>query len=131
MPTDRHMKLSDVEAATDYAIPRVATTFEKAYPEVKTLQFEIEGSDIWGRYKIDHRGTEKNFRQLINCANPHCYGGGVNLDRLLRWSLIERKQTSFEETISCCGYEGSPKGRRKTGSCDTSFRVKIAVEYTC
>lgn len=129
MPTERHMKLSDVEAATDYAIPRVVTAFEKAYPEVKILQFEVEGSDTWGRYKVDHKGTEKNFRQLINCANPSCYRGGVDLGRILRWSLIPGKQSSFEDRISCCGYEGSPKGRRRTGSCDTYFRVKFVVEY--
>jgi len=53
----------------------------------------------------------------------------LQLDHLVRWSVVEAKLTEFETAISCDGYEGSPKGRRKGDPCDTMFRFKVSVMY--
>lgn len=125
------MKLSDVEAQTDSLLPRAQMTFEKAYPTVRSLRVEIEDSDGMrgSRKTAPSIYTEKHFVPIINCHNPRCYGGGLDVGRLLRWQVVEPKCTHYEDTVSCCGYEGSPKGRRRDGPCDTVFRVKIDVEY--
>jgi hypothetical protein len=39
------------------------------------------------------------------------------------------RQTEYETTMHCLGYEGSPKGRRNDGLCDTYFKVKVSVVY--
>lgn len=130
MPTERRMKLSDVEARTDYLLPRVSAAFAKACPTVKSLRAEIEsGGAFWGEHSTSSVYTENSFVPLTNCRNPQCYGDGLDLERLLRWSVVEARHATYEDTIPCCGYEGSPEGRRRTGSCDARFRVKITVEY--
>lgn len=124
-----HIKLSDVEAGKNYALPRVEMAFQKAYPEVKSLRIDVRVSDTWGKAASTFILTERYFRSIIDCPNPRCAGGGVDIDRLLRWSVIEGRKTAFEDMISCCGHEGSPKGRRRTGSCDVHFHVKIQATY--
>jgi hypothetical protein len=130
----KHMKLSDVEAATNYLLPRVPTTFEKAYPMVESIRVEVrpsgEGFEPF-RNETERLDVynEKSIPAIINCRNPRCYGGGLNLDYLIRWAVVESKQTEYEAYKSCGGYEGSPKGRRKGDPCDTRFRVKVDVTY--
>lgn len=108
--------------------------FERVCPEVETIRVEIrpigegfkpfrEGSEVLIVY------TENSVPPILNCRNPRCYGGGVDLDQLIRWFLVQGRHTEFEDLISCCGYEGSPKGRRNDGPCDTKFRVKVAIKY--
>jgi hypothetical protein len=130
----KHMKMSDVEKATDYFFPRVPTTFEKAYPEVKSIRVEIrphgEGFEPFRNQteRLDVY-TEKSVPAIVDCRNPRCYGGGLNLDDLIRWAVVEPKRTEYETSMSCGGYEGSPKGRRKGDPCDTLFNVKVSVTY--
>lgn len=45
-------------------------------------------------------------QRTINCRNQLCYGGGLNLDYVMRWSVVEAKLTEFEHIYSCQGYEG-------------------------
>jgi hypothetical protein len=129
-----HMKLSDVEAQTNYLIPRVASTFAKAYPNVETIIVELrpsgEGFEPFGNDReCLYVYTKDSMVSIINCRNPRCYGGGLNLDYLIRWAVVEAKQHEYETVMSCQGYEGSPKGRRKDGPCDTRFRIKVSVTY--
>jgi len=130
------MKLSDVEANTNYFLPRVASTFEKAYPTVKSIRVEVrpvgegfEPSRWSNQTEWLEVYNETNFQAILNCRNPRCFGGGLNLDYLIRWAVVEAKQTEYETTSHCEGYEGSPNGRRKDGPCDTYFKVKVAVVY--
>jgi len=128
------MKRSDVEAQTNYFIPRVVTTFEKAYPTVESIRVEIrpsgEGFEPF-RGQTEHLDvyTEKSIPAIIDCRNPRCYGGGLNLDYLIRCVVVEAQRTEYETTEYCRGYEGSPKGRRKYGDCDTIFRLRVNVTY--
>jgi hypothetical protein len=73
--------------------------------------------------------NETNVPAILDCRNQRCYGGGVDLDYLIRWSVVEAKQIEYETTMSCRGHEGSPKGRRNDGPCDTHFKVKVNVVY--
>jgi hypothetical protein len=130
----RRMKLSEVEANTKYLIPRAPSTFKEAYPTVETIRVEMrpvgEGFEPFGnmteRLEVYNENT---IPAIINCRNPRCYGGGLQLDHLIRWSVVEAKQTEYERTTWCQGYEGSPKGRSKHGPCDTYFTVKVCVVY--
>lgn len=122
-------KLSDVEAGRHYLFRGPPTTFEKSFPMVASLRVEIRAERIWGAAEHPTLYTERTVPPLINCGNPRCYGGGLNLERVLRWDVVERRKTEYEAQLSCEGYEGSPKGRRRTGSCDTTYRLAVAVTY--
>lgn len=131
---ERHMKLSDVEAQRVYPFRGPAGSFQAAYPTVKSIRVEVrpvgEGFEPFRNMTewLDVY-TESTIPAIINCRNPRCYSGGLELDYMIRWAVVEAKQTEYERTISCRGYEGSPKGRRKDGPCDTYFKVKVSVVY--
>ncbi len=128
----KHMKLSDVEAHKIYPF-RQTTTFENAFPNVGDIRVEvrIQGEEFDPapghpeRLNIYKNG---NIPTIINCQNPRCYSGGLDLHHLLRWVIAE-KRTEFAEVTPCRGYEGSPKGRRNDGPCDTSFGVIMTIQY--
>lgn len=130
---EKRMKLSDVEAEKVYPF-RQPGTFAQAFPTVQSVRVEVrpngEGFEPFmaERERVDVY-TENTLAPIINCRNPRCYGGGLDLGYLLRWGVVEGKRTEFEDTILCKGYEGSPKGRKKDGPCDTYFKVKIQVTY--
>jgi hypothetical protein len=130
----QHQKLSDVESQTNYFFRQPAKSFLDAYPTVQSIRVEVrpigEGFEPYrNQTERVEIYTENSVPPIINCRNPRCYGGGLELDYLIRWSVVEPKQTEYETRKPCCGYEGSPKGRRHDGPCDTSFRVKINVVY--
>src|ERR1035437_4851375 len=126
----RHMKRSDVEAQEVYPFREHASSFQAAYPTVKSIRVEVrpsgQGFEPF-RNELERVDvyTEKSFRATIDCRNPRCYNGGLELDYLVRWAVVEAKRTEYETEMSCGGYEGSPKGRRKDGPCDTYFKVKV------
>ena len=51
------------------------------------------------------------------------------MNHMLSWSVVYPRRTEFEKTVSCKGYEGSPKGARKYNECSTYFTVKMTVKY--
>ena len=130
----RHMKRSDVEAQKVYPFRERASSFQSAYPTVKSIRVEVrpsgQGFEPY-RNEIERVDvyTENSFRATIDCRNPRCYNGGLELDHLVRWAVVEAKLTEYETGMSCGGYEGSPKGRRNDGPCDTYFKVKVSVVY--
>jgi hypothetical protein len=134
MPKQRHMKLSDVEGQKTYPFRGPATSFEKAYPMIESLRLEVrpcgEGVEPFrGEREWLEIYTERRIVAILDCRNPRCHGGGLDLDRLLRWGIVEPKLTEYERTVHCSGFEGTPKGRRKDGPCDTYFKVKASVKY--
>jgi hypothetical protein len=130
----RHMKRSEVEATKDYPFRQAASGIKASYPEVENIRVEVRPSGV-GFEPFQPGGerlevyTQDNFRPIINCRNPRCYNGGLELDCLVRWAVVEAGRTEYETEMSCGGYEGSPKGRRKDGPCYTSFKVKITAAY--
>ena len=134
MAQQRHLKLSDVEAQKVYPFRQSVNSFLEAHPTVASIRVEVrpvgEGFEPYrNQTECVEVYTENSVPAIMNCQNPRCYGGGLELDYLIRWSVVEAKQTAYETTISCRGYEGSPKGRRKDGPCDTYFKLKISVTY--
>ncbi len=129
-----HMKLSDVEATKNYPFRQKVDSFHQAYPSIDSIRVEVrptgEGFEPYrhetGRVYVYN---ENSVPATIDCRNPRCFGGGLDLDHLIRWAVVESKRTEYEKTISCTGYEGSPKGRRNDGPCDTYFKVKVNVTY--
>ena len=132
--TERRMKLSDIEAQKNYPFRQKVNSFQEAYPTVETIRVEVrpsgEGFEPYGNEmeRVDVY-TESSVPAIINCRNPRCFGGGLELGYMIRWAVVEAKSTEYETRISCRGYEGSPKGRRNDGPCDTFFKVKVNVTY--
>ena len=130
----QHQKLSDVEAQKNYVFRQPAKNFLHAYTTVNSIRVEVrpvgEGFEPFRNMtEWLEVYNENNLPAIVHCRNPVCYGGGLDLDCLIRWAVVEAKQTEYETTKKCCGYEGSPKGRRNDGPCDTYFKVKITVVY--
>lgn len=96
------------------------TDVQGHHPEVESIRVEVRptgegfalfrhGAECLEVYSAD------SIPAVLDCRDPRCCGGGLDLDRLIRWSVVEPRQTEFETVMSCRGYEGSPKGRRKDG----------------
>ena len=124
------MKASDVYRESKSLLPKTAS-FSDVFPEIKDLSIEIE-QDSFHNKKLD---TIKSFYDIknppgpfIDCDNPFCYNGGFNIGNILKYMIV-RKETEEENTISCQGYEGSPKGRRKDDDCLNQFNYKIKIKY--
>jgi len=130
----RHRKLSDVKAQNVPFFSQPTSSFHKAFPTVKTIGVEVR-SDGEGFEPLHNQTewlavyTESNIPGTIDCRNPRCTDGGLDLERLIRWSVVEGKQASYETTKKCEGHEGSPKGQRKGEPCETYFKVKVSVTY--
>jgi hypothetical protein len=90
---ERHMKLSDVEAQKVYPFRGPASTFQAAYPTVKSIRVEVrpvgEGFEPFRNMTewLDVY-TESTIPARIDCRNPRCFGGGVELEYLIRWAVV-------------------------------------------
>ncbi|MBY6278240.1 hypothetical protein [Symbiobacterium thermophilum] len=119
-------KAQDVFLQTKHYLGRPGS-FQEAFPTIKSLKVTVEEYDgpwLDRTYHYD----EHTAAQYINCHNPLCYNGGFNLGQQL-WFMTEAGETTLEHTFFCQGYEGSPKGRIRYGSCDRRFKVKIEIVY--
>jgi len=123
------MKASDVFRETEYVFSK-KVPFEEAFPEIKNFWIEVqtlsEGSkfvDYITTYTMGNKPGE-----YIDCRNPLCYNGGFSIGRILR-NMVSKKQTNYEGSEYCQGYEGSPKGRVKYRSCCSRWKVKVNLEY--
>src|ERR1019366_979235 len=109
---------------TNYFIPRVHTTFERAFPDIATMRLEAERGDETSRLGRPMVFTENSPPdRFLPCSNPLCYRGGCDVQQFLSGVVAARK-TDVEETLFCQGFEGSPKGKKRYGPCDTYYRVK-------
>jgi len=89
----------------------------------------IEEQDA-GYAHQQHHFTAANLPgEYLDCTNPRCYNGGYAVGQILRF-LEGSRQTHFEDRQRCQGYEGSPKGRKRTGPCDHSFKVIVDPSST-
>lgn len=122
-------KLPEVEKNTSYFIPRVPSTFDKVFPEIESIRLEAElhGEGV-NKYNQTAVMTEKHFERFLPCHNPLCYGGGIDLQRFVSY-LVAGRKTEEEDTLFCQGHEGSPKGRKNYGPCDTYYKVKANLSY--
>lgn len=129
MANTPHEKLTDVLNKSEPLLGGKINSFAEAYPTISKLRVEITESEmVWPKEHGSWVMTERDFRHAINCSNPVCHGGGIELGWIIH-DMASRKLTSHEETRRCRGYEGSPKGRRRDRSCLHVFSVKATVEY--
>ena len=124
---DTRMKASDVFKERQPVFGQ-KVPFEEAFPEIDDVRVEVaeSGHGMRGKNKDVH--IKGHLGEYIDCSNPLCYRGGFSIGAILRDMVKDRKE-QFETTKGCQGYEGSPKGRRKYGSCPHLFRVLVTVKY--
>jgi len=101
--------------------------FEDAYPTIASLQLEVieDEGGIGKKYPAD-TFSERQFSAVVNCHNNSCYGGGVDIGRLLH-KLADGKRTVIDESLPCSGYEGTKT--RRDRSCCNRFSVKGTITY--
>jgi len=129
MPRGDRMKASDVLRETEYVFSR-KVPFEQAFPEIKSFRAEVQTLSEGSRhvnyisvYTMDNKPGE-----YIDCRNPLCYNGGFSIGQILR-DMVSKRQTHYEGSALCQGYEGSPKGRRHYRSCLSFWKIKVDIEY--
>lgn len=126
----KRMKASDVFRDTEFLFGKKGT-FTEAFPEIEDLRVTVveSGDGVWGDNREAIYSKAHPPGEYVNCSNPLCYNGGVGLGQLIRNMTYSRTEKWEQEYMSCRGYEGSPKGRRKYGPCFNSFAVKIQITY--
>jgi len=133
MSKAKHMKASDVFNQSQPFLGK-SNSFTKAFPKIEDIRVEIrergEGIPSWRQENdISDIYTKINLPgEYVDCSNPRCYNGGFRLGQIIRF-MAGQKQTEFQDTLPCQGYEGSPKGRKKYDDCPNMFKVKIKIEY--
>src|SRR2546426_909576 len=91
----------------------------EAFPGVISLNVKIT-QDPFGHYtnrpgqNVSHF-TLENLEKHVRCLNPHCQQGGLDLQNIVAFS------ESGEQTFSCNGHEGTPKGHKVGDACDNTF----------
>jgi hypothetical protein len=125
---EKHKKLSDVINDTNFVFKQKVNTFSEAYPTVNKLRVEVYESEGLSGEKLNATMSETSFSHSVNCSNPVCYGGGVEVGNIIH-EMVRKKLMEHEETKDCRGYEGSPKGKKKYRSCLQTFRIKAHLEY--
>lgn len=128
-------KAQDVFQERNNPFIEKSSSFEKAFPSIRSIKAKVEergkgvdyNNQFSGKYKERIYGNN-SVTEYINCSNPLCYNGGFSLGHLLRMAEDQKKRR-VEEIISCQGYEGSPKGRKRYSSCGNYFSILIDIEY--
>jgi len=129
----RHQKASDVFRAAPRLFSRPGR-FHDAFPTIATLRVETQGSGFFttprpfGRDDGKRVYTQETAGEYIDCENPTCYNGGLNLGEHLR-EMLRTGATHHEWTAWCQGYEGSPKGRKRYRSCLEDWQIVVDVTY--
>jgi len=126
---DRNLKASDLFRESNPLIgPKVS--FKEAFPSIQELKIEVteRGKGVKPAGNTYYYDLDNFPGEYIDCSNPMCYGGGFSIGFILH-SMVSKGETERETTVSCQGYEGSPKGRRKYGPCFNYFQVKITIKY--
>jgi len=125
---EKRQKAQDVFNETNFPFSQ-KTTFEKAFPEVKSISVDVEekGRGVYSGLGLHHYG-KGNVGEFVNCSNPKCYNGGFNIGETIR-SLYFNKNTEAEGKEECQGREGTPKGRRLYDRCENRFSYKVKIEY--
>jgi hypothetical protein len=127
MTIGKRMKASDVFVSSNVFLAG-KETFKEAFPQIERLKVEVEESDFGNSPRLSIY-SEANCGEYIDCSIPLCYNGGFRVGQIVR-NMVTCGETEYEDDyISCQGYEGSPKGRRKNRNCLHCFKVKISSKY--
>lgn len=121
-------KAQDVFNETNFVFA-TKTTFEKAFPEIKNINFEVRenGKGTYNNGRTSHY-CKIDISEYVNCSNPICYNGGFSIGAIIR-EMVYKKETDREGSTMCQGNEGSPNGRKIYRKCWNDFSYKIQIEY--
>lgn len=123
--SDKRLKASDVAAQQKHLLGD-KVTFSQAFPEIESVT--VEGYETDYGFEIGKCFWSTGYGEFLDCKNPQCYNGGVNIGQQIRF-MLSVKETNREKMFYCQGYEGSPKGRIKRGMCAHRFHLKINIKY--
>jgi hypothetical protein len=126
---DHRPKLTELFANTTSPFRGSRAPFSEVFPDFAQLEVVVaEQHFLWGR-RLERKYTLENPPgEDFDCSNQFCYGGGFSICDILRRVHRERL-TQFETYVSCSGYEGSPKGRRKYKDCVQYTKVTVKAKY--
>lgn len=121
-------KAQEVFNVTNYVFVQ-KTTFEKAFPQIKSISVEITESGN-GLYQGQHTSNYSGYdlSEYINCSNSICYNGGFSIGEVIR-EMVRKRETDKEGEAICQGHEGSPKGRRIYRKCLNEFSYNIHIDF--
>ena len=125
----KRQKASDIFRETEPFFGR-KVSFKEAFPEIKDIKVVCsqKGHGV-SRYSSKRTYTLGSMPgQFVDCSNPICYNGGFSLGEILR-EMVWNKQTHFEVSRICRGYEGSPKGRRNYRDCLNFWDITVDIVY--
>ncbi len=123
-----HKKASDVFSEHEPFIGR-KVSFAEAFPTIQTITVKVQEGDSWNPIEFGERIYSKDeFGEYIDCHNDICYKGGFSIGQILR-KMVETKQTVFETSVGCQGFEGSPSGRKKDRICLHQFKVSVHIVF--
>jgi hypothetical protein len=126
---ERRDKLTDLIRESEPALSRKVSSFKEAYPSIAKLNARVTEKGMRADTPIrEWHFTEENFEHAVDCSNPNCYGGGIELGLIIN-EMVSRKEKEREGTELCKGREGSAKGRNLVRSCPKIFKVVVQIEY--
>lgn len=119
-------KLSEISRKNQLLFAQQTNSFEEAYPTISKLRVSVlESGGSFGK-TYPSSFTKNSFKPSVDCNNGVCYGGGVEIGRVLH-DVVQKRMPHHEFKKKCCGYEGN--SRKKHRDCLHFFDVKIDVEY--
>lgn len=119
-------KLSDIYNRTTPILGRKVGTFGEAYPTIAKLELTVSEDKGMGGVCNETRMSERSFQPIVNCSNPLCYGGGVNVGRVLH-DIAGKKQAQVDSVEMCQGREGTKT--KKSRTCLHRFHVVGEITY--
>lgn len=136
MAGNSRLKAQDIFNQANFLFGK-KVAFAEAFPEIDTIRLEYSEKGVVPQYyhRLNAEGeyawcrTDKNaIGEFINCSNPLCYNGGINVGHVIR-EMVKNREETKEGSAICQGNEGSPKGRRIYRSCLNYFKYKITITY--
>jgi hypothetical protein len=105
-------------------------TFQEAYSEVATFEVEVEqkGKGCYGGTAVYKTGGQAPG-EFIGCSNSMCTRGGFPIGQVIRTMTGQRSAEHSQQFMHCKGFEGSPQGRRKYGSCNNYVNIRVRLTF--
>jgi hypothetical protein len=100
------------------------TKRSEAFPGLASLDVTVS-QDPYGMFPVEpyrrlSKFTLANIPRRIECVNPKCQQGGVDLQmQVVAGDGVDRQ-------VYCGGHEGTPAGRRKGDPCMNTFKITIS-----
>lgn len=108
-------------------------SFSEAFPEVREARVQVVERGHTGSWTSGDLNRSlsslRGLGEFVDCSNSLCYNGGFSVGSILR-EMVGKRESHRDTTAVCRGYEGSPKGRRRYGSCPNYFTISIDIDYS-